>query len=222
MRSTKKRGRMKLIDISYPYWDGMAIYLGNPSFSIQKISEIESGDACRISQISMGTHTGTHIDAPAHFIKDGKTIDQIPLEDINGPAILIEAMGRTIIDVEFIKNQDLNNCSIVLFKTDNTKRYAGRNIIDSYTTLTYDAAEYLAGKKIKLIGIDYMTIERPRSMREVGKSIHRILLENGVCILEALKLEDVEEGVYQLHCYPLNLLGADGSPIRAILELNEF
>lgn len=208
-----------LIDISWPLVQGMAIYPGNPDFKTELVQDIQKGDSANVSRIVMGSHTGTHIDAPSHFIRDGRTVDQLPLSDLNGDALVVDATGQEDIGVSFLTEKNIEDVGIILFKTGSSVRYAGKNVLDGYTTLTYEAAEYLVKLGVRMIGIDYMTIERPQGMRESGKSVHRILLGSDVLILEALKLNDVMEGTYRLHCFPLNLVGADGSPVRCILEI---
>lgn len=206
----------KYIDISFPYYEGMAIYPNNPQYVCQKVSNIQNGDSCNISQITLGTHTGTHLDAPAHFIKDGITIDQIPLEHINGRAKVFE-IKEQVITKSCLCNWHIEKDDIILFRTGNSDVFEGNKVLSSYITLDYEAAQYLADKGVKMVGIDYMTIERPRSLREQGKSVHQILFDNGILVLETLDLREVEAGEYTLMCFPLNIVGSDGSPVRAVL-----
>lgn len=205
------------IDISFPYYDGMAIYPGNPTYQREVIQDVSWGDSATVSRIVMGTHTGTHIDAPLHVFADGKSVDQIPLERMNGCARLLDLRGVGQIEVAQLKDAKLCADDIVLLKTNNTERFQGIHVLSDYTTLTYDAAEYLVATGIKLVGIDYMTIERPRGKRIEGKSIHRILLGAGIVIAEGLNLRDVDVGVFEMNCFPLELQGADGAPARMIL-----
>lgn len=205
------------IDITYPFSEEMAIYPGNPLFSMTAHKNIESGDSCNIKQICMGTHTGTHIDAPNHTIRGGKTLEQIPLEFMNGKAKVLDFTGKKEISVQDLENKEIDGCKILLLKTDNSINYSGSHVLAEYTTLDYEAAEFLAEKEIQMIGIDYMTIERPRGKRITGKSVHQILLSRGICILEGINLRETAAGEYKLCCLPLRLLGADGAPVRAVL-----
>ncbi len=205
------------LDISFPFDHDMAIYPNNPSYSCKKISDIAKGESCNISQFEMGTHTGTHLDAPSHFIEGGMTVDEIPLDRINGPAKVVRVFGQ-IITADILGRYSIEENDIILFKTENTDSFLGEHILSSYTTLDYEAALFLADKKIKMVGIDYMTVERPRELREPGKSVHQILLSNNIFILESLDLRKVEEGSYVLYCFPLKLMGCDGSPVRAVLK----
>ena len=206
----------KYIDISFPFYDGIAIYPNNPQYTCQRISDMQNGDSCNVSQITLGTHTGTHLDAPLHFIKDGMTIDEIPLEQINGKAKVLD-IEEQVITSTCLSRYLIEKDDIILFRTSNSSVYEGNKVLDVYVTLDYGAAQYLVEKEVKMVGIDYMTIERPKAMREQGKSIHRILLGEGIPVLETLDLRKVSEGEYTLFCFPLKLVGCDGSPVRAVL-----
>ncbi len=206
----------KFIDISFPYSEKMAIYPNNPHYCCRKISDMQKGDSCNVSGIEMGTHTGTHLDAPSHFIKDGMTIDQLPLERINGKARVLCIKEKVITKVCLEKCR-IEKGDIIIFRTNNSDVFEGINVLETYVTLDYEGAQYLADKRVGMIGIDYMTIERPRALRQQEKSVHQILLGAGIPILETLDLRNVEEGEYMLCCFPLKLTGADGSPVRAIL-----
>lgn len=207
-----------LIDVSYPYTAAMAIYPGNPGFEVRRVQDLEKGDNANVSLFSMGTHTGTHIDAPSHFVQGGKTIDQIPLETMNGTAKLFDLRGNDEITRELLMQYDIATGDIIVLKTDNSQIFHGDKVLDDYVTLDYGAAEYLVEKGIKMVCMDYMTIERPRAKRVSGKSIHGILLSKEILIAETLNLAHVEEGVYQLYCFPINVIGADGVPARIVLS----
>lgn len=204
------------IDISFPYYDKMAIYPKNPQYVCKKISDMQKNDACNVSKIEMGTHTGTHLDAPAHFMQNGMTIDQIPLERINGKAKVLR-INETVITRWCLEKYQIEKGDIIIFRTENSDVFEGTRVLESYVTLDYEGAQYLVDKKVRMIGIDYMTIERPRHLREYGRNVHKILLGNGIPVLEALDLKGVEEGEYVLLCCPLKLWGSDGSPVRAVL-----
>ncbi len=206
-----------LIDVSYPYTDFMAVYPNNPKFSIQRVQDLEKGDSVNVSLITIGSHTGTHIDAPSHFISGGKTIDQIPLEDMSGTAKVLDLQGNEEITEKLLSRYDIDSGDIIILKTDNSKTFHGDVILKDYVTLNYEAAEYLASKEARMVCIDYMTIERPRAKRIAGKSIHNILLSKEIPIVEMLDLTHVEEGIYQLYCFPVNIAGADGAPARVVL-----
>lgn len=206
----------EFIDISFPYFDGMAIYPNNPQYCCRKVSDLQGGDSCNVSEIAMGTHTGTHLDAPSHFIQNGMTIDELPLERINGKAKVL-CIKETVITEECLKKYEIGKNDIIIFRTSNSNVFDGSKVLESYVTLDYEGAQYLVAQGVRMIGIDYMTIERPRAMREQGKSVHEIILGAGIPVLETLDLRNVEEGEYMLYCLPLKLAGADGSPVRAVM-----
>lgn len=206
-----------LLDVSYPYAETMAIYPDNPEFKIVRVQNLEKGDSANVSLITIGTHTGTHIDAPSHFVKDGKTIDQIPLESMNGVAKVFDLQNNVEITKALLMRCDIRADDIIVLKTDNSKNFRGDVVLADYVTLDYEAAEYLAERKIKMVCIDYMTIERPRGKRIAGKSVHSILLSKGIIIAETLNLAQIVEGKYRLYCFPMNIVGADGVPARIVL-----
>lgn len=205
------------IDISYPIKPEMVIYPGNPIVEIERVQDIYKGDNATVSRISLGSHTGTHIDAPAHFIRGGATLDQISLDRINGKAKVFDVTGHCDIDIEIVSKLPIGIDDIILFKTDNSVNWNCNRILDDYVTLTYEAAQYLAERSIKLVGVDYLTIERPRNKRISGKSVHEILLGNGVLIAESLNLENTDSGIYSFICLPLNIEGTDGCPARCVV-----
>lgn len=205
------------IDVSFPYYEGMAIYPGNPTYQREVVQNVSLGASATVSKITMGTHTGTHIDAPLHVFEDGKSVDQISLEQMNGQAKLLDLRGLQDITVGRLKAEKLCADDIVLLKTDNTERFQGTQVLSDYVTLTYEAAAYLVDIGVKMVGIDYMTVERPRGKRIDGKSIHRILLGADIVIAEGLDFRHVGAGMYELLCFPLCLKGADGAPARVVL-----
>lgn len=221
MGKKQQQQQMVFIDISYPYIANMAIYPNNPDYEKRKYRSIDEGDSCNISLITMGTHTGTHIDVPSHVYSNGKTIDQFSLDTFVGLARVFAFDGKESIGKSDFNNKTVNKNDIILLRTDNSRKCTVGEVLDRYVTLTYEAAELLAEKEIKMIGIDYLTIERPRNTRITGKSIHKIFLDKEIPILEGVNLSSVKEGIYHIYCFPLNIYGADGSPVRAVLETGD-
>ncbi|MCR5688353.1 MAG: cyclase family protein [Lachnospiraceae bacterium] len=205
-------------DISYPMSSKMAIYPNNPAFTVKRVSDTDKGDAANVSEIIMGSHTGTHIDAPVHFMPEGESLDAVDLGRMNGRAKVFDVTGYSEIGRDLLESRVIREDDIVLFKTDNSLNWECDSILSDYVTLTYDAADHLAGQGVKLVGIDYLTVERPRSKREPERSVHRSLLGNGILIAEGLKLRDVQEGEYEFFCLPLNIKGLDGCPVRCVLR----
>lgn len=203
-----------IIDITRPLTNDIYVYDGDPFFKCEKVFSIKEGDICNVSSIEMGTHTGTHIDAPKHFFDDGADIFSLPLECFCGNAKVFNIKNVQSISKIELLNKNIEKNDIILFKTLNIT-FDGINPINNYSALTNDAAEYLINKKIKLVGIDYLSIESETSNIY---SVHKTFLKNNVPILENIDLKNVEEGIYKLYCFPLAIPNGDASPVRAVLE----
>ena len=203
---------MKIIDISLPIEEGIVTYPGDAQFSKTPVCTIERS-GCNMTKLILGTHTGTHIDAPFHFLKDGNSIDQIPLSHFIGQAQVIEVNEQEI-NSTIIKKQLKDGVERVLFKTRNSERYKEKGFSKNYTYLTEDGAVFLTRSGIKLVGIDYLSIER---FGTPDFRVHKILFQANICVLEGINLSEVDPGIYTLVALPLRLKGLDGSPVRAVL-----
>jgi arylformamidase len=171
-----------------------------------------------MSQVSMITHTGTHIDAPAHFILGGTTIDAVPLDTFMGPARVIEIRDETSITVDELASSDIRTDERLLFKTRNSSRvYETDEFVTDYVFMTTETARYLAEKKVRLVGIDYITVGGFDD-REGNREVHRILLRNEISILELINLSGVKAGAYELSAVPLRMENGDAGPCRAIIR----
>lgn len=201
-------------DVSVKVEPGMHVYPGDPVLEMQRVRAIAKGDAANLTHLALGAHTGTHVDAPVHFIDGAPTLEQIPLDRFVGPATVLDLRGRRAIDAEALRGQDLPAGGIVLFKTDNSELWAKPTFDEGFTYLTYDAAEVLVSRRVRTIGIDYLSIERFGSK---DFAVHKLLLGHGVPIIEGLDLRAIAAGSYTLVCLPVNLQGVDGAPARAIL-----
>jgi arylformamidase len=207
---------MKVYDITIPIYPGMPVWPGDSGVSIEPVSEIKDGDNANVSRISLGTHTGTHVDVPYHFIPDGVTLDGVPIERFLGEVEVVE-----FLDVDRITLADLKHAALpaelkrVLFKTCNSRFWArGEGTFqEDFVALDPDAAQYLVDLGITLVGIDYLSIAPFKDSRPT----HEIFLSAGVVILEGVNLSEVPAGRYTLYCLPLKLDGADGAPARVIL-----
>jgi len=185
--------------------------------SLNRIKDISKGDSANVSVLSCSVHTGTHIDAPLHHDERGKTTDNIGLEPFVGSAIVVE-----FLDTDIITSTDLEGIGLpmstkrLLIKTRNSQSWhAGENVFSPhYIALNDDAAEWVVKKGIRLVGIDYLSVQK-HGVKE--KRTHRILFEGNVSILEGINLSGVSPGGYYLVCLPLRLENSDGSPARAIL-----
>lgn len=205
----------KLYDVSVPVRTGGLIYPGNPEILIEAQQAISKGAGANVSRISFGSHTGTHVDAAKHFFDDGQTVDDIPLERLAGPAILIAVdAGSPSVTAEELRRHDIGSHTRVLIRTRNSSLLSDPEFHRDYVFLAPDGAEYLVEKGVALVGVDYLSIEQFRSGHH---RTHRTLLEQNVVIVEGLDLSAPPPGEYDFYCLPLKLEGLDGAPARAIL-----
>ena len=207
---------MEIFDISVPLHTKMPVWPGEPRVDIKQTSAIAEGDDANVSHLSFGAHTGTHVDAPLHFISDGVSLDKISLDHFVGDAVVVEVLNVDIITEKDIKIAvDLNFDSRVIFKTRNSQIWAqGENDFqEDFVALSPDAAEYLVKMESKLVGIDYLSIAPYTD----SNPTHEVLLRAGIPILEGLNLSKISPGKYSLFCLPLKIIGVDGAPARAIL-----
>jgi arylformamidase len=204
------------IDVSVNLKEGMARWPDYPEVRIEKKLDIDRGDICNVSVLSMGSHTGTHMDAPRHFVKNGKTIDEMPFEAAIGRARVI-----AIRDPESIKTKELERHGIragerLLFKTRNSPRCWKTDVfVEDFVYLSEEAAGYLVQKRVRTVGIDYLSVG---GYKADGARIHLALLRAGVWVIEGLNLTGVKPGVYQLVCLPLRIFPGDGAPARAVIR----
>lgn len=205
---------MQIYDVSVPISPEMPVYPGDPKIDIHLRESIAKGGVCNVSSISLGSHTGTHIDPPYHFIETGIKVDQIPLNLLIGRTHVVEIPSAKI-DKNVLKEIDLGDCVRLIFKTRNSYLWSNKNFVTDYVYVTPDAAEILVESGIKLVGIDYLSIEQYGS---TNYQTHKTLLGNGVIIIEGLNLAEVEAGDYEMICLPLKIENADGAPARVILR----
>lgn len=205
---------MKIYDVSVPVSPGMHVYPGDPKVSVEMTAEISKGDVANVSFLKFGTHTGTHIDAPSHFIDGTMTVDQIPLNLLIGRARVVE-ISSVAITREALEEVDLAEDARVLFKTRNSYLWREPEFVRDFVHLTKDAAELLVENGIKVVGIDYLSVEK---YNFESPEVHRILLGSGAVIIEGLNLAEVEPGDYELICLPMKIEGGDGAPARVVLR----
>ncbi len=208
---------MKIYDISVPIRSTMPVYEGDPGVKIEAWSAFAKGDSSNVSMLNFGAHTGTHVDAPAHFIEGARKIDALPLEVLIGPARVIRvADDVTEITPEFLERCDLGGIERLIFHTRNSGLWSD-NFRSDYTHLLPEAARMLVDRGVKLVGTDYLSIEKFHSGHH---RTHLTLLSSNVVIVEGLNLSDVPEGDYELICLPLKIAdgSGDGAPARAVLR----
>ena len=208
---------MKVYDISLPISSELVSWPGDPSPKLIKVLSINEGDACNVTKLEMGVHTGTHIDSPNHFIEGGITTDSMQLEVLMGKCLVIEITSKSNIQVSDLCDFEIGKYERLLLKTKNSVHWenGSKKFDKNFIALSLEAAEYLVKSGIKLIGIDYLSIEA-YGVRE--HKVHHHLLNNQIAILEGLNLSKVDEGEYELICLPLKLVDCDGAPVRAILK----
>ena len=204
------------LDISVPLKDGMVHWPGDPPIRIENVKDIEHGASSTLSMISMGSHTGTHMDAPLHFIRQGVGIDKMPLDTTVGRARVIEIQDTESIKPEELYQYRIRSGERILFKTRNSLRvWQTDTFIEDLVFISKEAARFLAEHKVRVIGVDYLSVG---GFKRDGIETHRTLLEGGVWIIEGLDLSGVKPGKYDLICLPLRLDQGDGAPARAILR----
>jgi arylformamidase len=205
----------RIYDISVPIRSGGIVYPGNPEIDITLQQAVAKGAGANVSAIRFGSHTGTHADASRHFFDDGQPVDQIPLDRLIGPALLVSFPDSVrAIGAADLKAHDLRGRTRILLRTRNSALLSQKQFVPDYTYLAPDGAEYLVDKGVELVGIDYLSIEQFHSGHH---RTHRTLLAKSVVILEGLDLSVPPPGEYQLICLPLRIEGCDGAPARAVL-----
>ncbi len=209
---------MRFFDITVPVHEGMVVWPRDPGVSLSLARNMARGDGANVTRIEMGAHTGTHVDAPFHFLPHGNGVEQLPLETLIGPCRvfdLTDIPGH--IDRATLERCDLNGVTRALFKTRNSQRWArGETTFDpSFTAIVADGAARLVECGLKLIGVDYLSVE-PFGSKE--HPVHHRLLGANIIVLEGLNLGNVAAGDYELIALPLRLRGADGSPARVVLR----
>ena len=205
----------RIYDISVPIRSGGIVYPGNPEIDITLQQAVAKGAGANVSAIRFGSHTGTHADASRHFFDDGQPVDQIPLDRLIGPALLVSFPDDVrAVGAAELKARDLRGRTRILLRTRNSALLSQKKFAPDYTYLAPDGAEYLVDKGVELVGIDYLSIEQFHSGHH---RTHRTLLAKSVVILEGLDLSAPPPGEYQLICLPLRIEGCDGAPARAVL-----
>lgn len=214
---------MPFYDVTVPLSNELPTYPGDPGIQIGDWRALAKGDGANVSVVSFGAHTGTHVDAPAHFIEGAEKIEWVPMDSLIGEAVVVEVpQDVVIIDEDFVSNHVLPGTQRVLFKTRNSAFWneTPPQFHKDFTHLNLGAATWLRDQGAKLIGIDYLSIERFKSGNH---EVHLALLSKGVVILEGLNLTGVPAGRYELICLPLRLRSelGDGAPARAVLRTLE-
>ena len=211
---------MKIHDITLTISNSLVTYPGDPGIQITRVHSIGKDSSSNLTKLDMGAHTGTHVDAPVHFIEGAPASETLDLNILIGPAIVVDATKE-----ESISSTSLDNLHIpegterVLFRTRNSENWKAKShqFAPGFVAITKDGAEWLVKKGIRLVGIDYLSV----GPFHQGAPTHTVLLEAGVIPVEGLDLSAIAPGVYFLVCLPLKIKGSDGAPSRAVL-LEDF
>jgi arylformamidase len=203
------------LDITAPLSDSTPRFPGDPAIRITPVRSLERGDPYRLSALALGSHSGTHLDAPSHFVPDGVTVDRVDLDLLNGSARVVSIPPT----VRAIGPGEVARLPVgtrrVLFASSNSERWArGEGFFEDFVAVTPEGADALVARGVGLVGVDGLSVESDPTQHF---PVHHRLLGAGIWILEGLRLAGVPEGEYPLACLPLRLVGADGSPCRAVL-----
>jgi arylformamidase len=183
----------------------MVVYPGDPTMSLTRATSLAAGDIANVSQMELGVHTGTHVDAPLHFFDGAAAVEALDLDALVGPAQIVEVTGPGDIEADAVPE----GAERILFKTRNSAAWAEDGFYEDFAAISPEAASRLVATGVRLVGVDYLSVGSVET--------HETLLRAGIIAVEGLDLRGIEPGAYTLVCLPLNLVGSDGAPARAIL-----
>ncbi len=206
---------MKLIDVTVPLDATIPTYPNNTPFSLEPIKRLARGDSSNVSTLHMSAHSGTHVDAPRHFFDNGPGVEALALDILMGRVRVIQVTSRTGISADDLAKEDLSEDVRILIKTRNSQLWGTTEFRTDYVGVTESGARHLVAHGIKLVGVDYLSVE---PFKTPGAPAHHVLLGAGTIVLEGLNLRDVEPGIYELCCLPLRVVGSDGAPARVVLR----
>jgi arylformamidase len=207
---------MRIFDLSVGISPTLPVWPGNPGIEIARVQNMDKGDHANVSKLALGAHTGTHVDAPVHFINGAAGVDTLPLEVLVGPAVLID-----LPNVKAVTAPDLEGAQIpagterLLIKTHNSTYWANGDteFHTDFAGVADDAAHWLVEHKVKLVGVDYLSVAPWKQ----STPTHRTQLEAGVVVVEGLNLSAIQPGQHSFTCLPMKIVGSDGAPARAII-----
>lgn len=206
---------MKYYDISLNLSADTVRWITSPPFELHQRRRMSRGDRNNSSAVTMSLHSGTHVDAPFHFVPDGKTIDALSLELFIGPALVHAVEAERTITAEHVAPLRLDGITRVLFKTRNSRLLHKESYEAEFVAFSVAAAEALVALGVRLVGLDYLSVAHAG---EEQIPVHRAFLDHGVVLLEGIDLSEIKPGLYELMCFPIRLSGADGAPCRAVLR----
>ena len=207
---------MRIHDVTVTISSELPVYPGDPRVEIRRTLSLAEGDVANVSHISCGTHMGTHVDPPSHFVEGGIALDKLPLDVLIGPARVFDVGDVDVIDAATVEQTSLDGVTRVLFKTRNSRLWSSPHEFQrDFVYLDAAAAEILVARGVKLVGIDYLSIEM---FNFEQPATHLALLSNNVIVVEGLDLSAVGPGDYELICLPLKIKDGDGGPARVVLR----
>lgn len=207
------------IDISVNVREGMPLWPDDPGLHLDRVMDQNKGDVCTLTRANMSAHTGTHMDAPLHFVPNSKTIEQMPIEATVGPARVIHIKDRTAIHREELLPYGIREGERILFRTRNSERdWQNFPFDEEFVYIARDGADHLAECGVRSVGVDYLSVG---GFRVDSVETHVALLGKGIWVMEGLRLAEIEPGNYDLVCLPLKWVGCEGAPARAILRRGE-
>jgi arylformamidase len=207
---------MRIYDLTVGISPGLPVWPGDPPVTLERVKKIADGANANVSRLECGVHTGTHVDAPVHFIDGAPGIDSLSLKVLTGRAYVIDLRKATVLDAATLEASEIPpRTRRILFKTRNSAMWARqeKEFQTDFVAVEASGAEWLVRKGVQLVGVDYLSVAPYGNSRPT----HRILLEAGVAVVEGLNLSQVSQGRYALYCLPLKLVGSDGAPARVIL-----
>lgn len=207
---------MKIWDVTLTITEEMPVWPGDPQPQLIQKMQLEKGDIATVTYISMGAHTGTHVDAPCHFVQGGGGVETLALEILVGPALVVEALGVSMITREVLEGQEIpEGTERLLIKTDNSEAWK-RGITEfdtSYVAIDEGGAKFLVERGVKLVGVDGLSV----APFDAVVPTHEVILGAKIIVIEGLNLSEVVAGTYTLCCLPIKIAGSDGAPARTIL-----
>jgi arylformamidase len=208
----------RIIDVSLPIAPDLLTWPGDPGIRIDPAKRLDRGDSSNVSELHLGSHTGTHIDPPIHFLAGERSIDRVGLEVFFGPAVVADLRESDRIGPDELDGVNLpDRTERLLCRTRNSDLWARLPDLDfpqDYVAVTPEGARWIVDRGIRLVGVDFLSVEKSGTP---GHPVHTTLLGGGTIIVEGLNLSEVEAGPYTLACFPLRIVGGDGSPARAVL-----
>jgi len=207
---------MPIYDISLTLSPSLVVWPGDPPVTLTQPASMERGDMFSLTRMDISAHTGTHVDAPAHFVAGGAGIDSLDLNMLIGPALVVDARAARELSASVLESLAIPaGTQRVLFRTRNSELWRSPHTVfdEDFVAIPADGASWLVEHGVRLVGVDYLSV----APFAESAPTHQILLAAGVIAVEGLNLSEIEPGEYQLYCLPLKIAGADGAPARAVL-----